>query len=593
MVKLSPSLAELDHFAPSNWCALSHSDTDVGSIGPALLTPSSALFQTGKSGDGWVLDSANLGNTINGSTGTHIGSCQTSDAVFGGTAWDSSSSRIYVPCDGVGIVALNVNTTAHTFTLAWEQTLGYSPGPPILAGGYIWATSQFGGTLHRINPADGTESTFAINSASRFNTPAADSGRVFVADHTPNSGVNGYEIREINFGNVSPPPPPSCFIPVTQSATASNAFHPVAPFRILDTRRTGGPIPGGTARDIQVAGFPGSNVPPGATAAVLNVTVTDTNFASYLTIYPANQPRPTTSNLNWVANQTVAGLVQTALGANGHLEAFNYGGSADLVVDVEGYFTTSGGPDGLYNPIVPTRALDTRQSPPPIGQGQTRNVQVTNITGVPATGVEAVVVNLTAVGGTYNSYLTAWPAGQAQPTASNLNWTTGAIVANRATVPVGSNGQLTLYNYGGAVDVVVDVVGYYTDATLGGSGLRFTGLTPYRVLDTRPCGVGPYNTPFGQGVTRAVQVTGTINGGTTPSGAQAVVANVTATVGTYPSYLTVWPAGAPRPATSDQNWTVGMTVPNLVLVKLGGGQIDVYNHAGGVDVVVDVAGYYS
>ena len=60
-----------------------------------------------------------------------------------------------------------------------------------------------------------------------------------------------------------------------------------------------------------------------------------------------------------------------------------------------------------------------------------------------------------------------------------------------------------------------------------------------------------------------------------------------------PSFLTAWPDTAAQPLASDQNWTGGMTVPNLAVVQVGPtGKIDLYNAAGTTDVVIDVAGWY-
>ena len=215
VIKLSPTLQELDHFAPSNWCTMHHTDQDMGSIGPVLLS-NNTLFQTAKTGQGWILSTTNLGNTTNGSLGTHIPGCATGDAAFGSSAWDGT--KVYVPCDGYGVVALNADTVNKTFTEAWVTPGGYSPGPPIVAGGYVWATNQGGGTLHRINPADGTETTFAMGSAARFNTPAADSGRIFVAQNSPSA------IRELNFATVTPPSPPLPAVRAALPAMSNQAY---------------------------------------------------------------------------------------------------------------------------------------------------------------------------------------------------------------------------------------------------------------------------------------------------------------------------------------------------------------------------------
>ena len=73
----------------------------------------------------------------------------------------------------------------------------------------------------------------------------------------------------------------------------------------------------------------------------------------------------------------------------------------------------------------------------------------------------------------------------------------------------------------------------------------------------------------------------------------AVVLNVTVTDTTGQSYLTVWPDGANQPTASDLNWVPGLTVPNLVVVKVGSnGKIDLFNPAGSTDVIIDVVGWY-
>jgi len=81
---------------------------------------------------------------------------------------------------------------------------------------------------------------------------------------------------------------------------------------------------------------------------------------------------------------------------------------------------------------------------------------------------------------------------------------------------------------------------------------------------------------------------------TAASPPRAVILNLTATDGTAPSFLTAWPDGQPRPATSDLNLRVGQTVPNLVVVELGSsGKVDLFNAAGSVNLVADVLGWYS
>ena len=63
--------------------------------------------------------------------------------------------------------------------------------------------------------------------------------------------------------------------------------------------------------------------------------------------------------------------------------------------------------------------------------------------------------------------------------------------------------------------------------------------------------------------------------------------------GTSPSFLTVYPAGVTMPTVSNVNFTAGEAVANRVTIGIGtGGQIEVYNHTGTVNVDIDVDGYY-
>jgi hypothetical protein len=145
--------------------------------------------------------------------------------------------------------------------------------------------------------------------------------------------------------------------------------------------------------------------------------------------------------------------------------------------------------------------MDTRPAAPtidglfaatgPIGPGGTSNLTVVNRGGVPATGVGAVALNVTATNPTSNSYLTVWPTGKDQPLASNLNFGVGRTVPNMVIVPVGAGGQISIYNNTGTVDVIVDVLGWFP------TGASYTGLTPARQMDTRipaprpAAGIGP------------------------------------------------------------------------------------------------------
>jgi hypothetical protein len=82
-------------------------------------------------------------------------------------------------------------------------------------------------------------------------------------------------------------------------------------------------------------------------------------------------------------------------------------------------------------------------------------------------------------------------------------------------------------------------------------------------------------------------------GGVPASGVGSVALNVTAARPSEAGFLTVWPAGQPRPNASSLNFTPGLTVPNMVIVPVGaGGQISIVNESGTTDVLVDVLGWF-
>jgi hypothetical protein len=323
----------------------------------------------------------------------------------------------------------------------------------------------------------------------------------------------------------------------------------------------------------------------------LNVTATNTTSTSFLTVYPTGSSLPTASNLNWIPRLTVPNLVTVPVGAGGKVTLYNGFGSADVVIDVEGWYGPSGPAtrDGLYNAVSPARLLDTRFGTgtggrvAPLGQGQMITVQATGRGGVPASGVSAVVLNVTATEPTSGGYLTVFPAGGSVPLASNLNFVAGETVPNRVVVPVGSGGAVRIFNGLGQVHVVVDVGGWFTDATTTVGGSRFVALEPQRILDTRG-GFGA----FPPGGTATITLTDPAAMGIT-----AVVMNATVTNTSAWSYLIVWPDNAGRPLASDLNYADLRTVANLVAAKLGaGGGLNLYNAAGFANLVLDLDGYY-
>jgi IPT/TIG domain/Carboxypeptidase regulatory-like domain len=244
---------------------------------------------------------------------------------------------------------------------------------------------------------------------------------------------------------------------------------------------------------------------------------------------------------------------------------------------------------GAFVAVSPARILDTRSTGGKLAAGESRPIPVTGLGGVPSSGVSAVVLNVTVTETTAGGYLTVSPTGSARPTASNLNWSgAGVTIPNAVVVKLGSGGKVDVFQSGpGTAQVIVDVAGYYLGGSVTEAG-GFTALSPQRILDTRATGGA-----ISAGSARSLRVTG--QGGVPASNVSAVVLNVTVTETTAGGYLTVSPTGVARPTASNLNWSrSGVTIPNLVVVKVGdGGAVDLFQSGPGTaQVIVDVAGYF-
>ena len=125
-------------------------------------------------------------------------------------------------------------------------------------------------------------------------------------------------------------------------------------------------------------------------------------------------------------------------------------------------------------------------------------------------------------------------------------------------------------------------------------GTRYTPVTPVRVLDTRS-GLGAPPGRLGTGRFLDVQVSGGSSG--VPSGATAVVLNVTGVGPTAATDLRVYPtprSGSAQPLVSSLNLSAGAVRANLVTVPIGSaGRVRVLNSGGAVHVLADVQGWYA
>jgi hypothetical protein len=223
--------------------------------------------------------------------------------------------------------------------------------------------------------------------------------------------------------------------------------------------------------NVQVTG--GNGVPTGASAAIVNVTVANPAAGGYLTVYPDGVATPFASNVNYTAGEVTANRVIVPLSTGGGITVYS-SARADVIVDISGYYSGTGGSGTEFSPeSSPVRICDSRPGNPSgltgtatqcdgqtIGAGKTLTLQVTGLAGVPA-DAKAVVINLTGVLPTAPTYLTVFP-GPSRPFASDLNPPQGGVQANLTVATLSSSGTISIYNSAGSINVVVDVLGWYS-----------------------------------------------------------------------------------------------------------------------------------
>jgi hypothetical protein len=244
----------------------------------------------------------------------------------------------------------------------------------------------------------------------------------------------------------------------TYAPSTGSLFTGKTPTRVLDTRNSIGnhkaKLGPGATLNLTIPGLPS-----GVTAVALNVTATAPTAAGYLTVYPGGKARPTASNLNFVAGQTIANLVLVPVGPNNTVTFYNNGGTVHVVADLVGTYAPTTG--SLFTGKAPTRVLDTRNDignhKAKLGPGAILTLTIPNL---PA-GVTAVALNVTATAPTAGSFLTVYPGNEGRPTTSSLNFVAGQTIPNLALVRVGPGNTVRFYNNSGTVHVIADLTGYF------------------------------------------------------------------------------------------------------------------------------------
>ena len=342
----------------------------------------------------------------------------------------------------------------------------------------------------------------------------------------------------------------------------SYEYQPLPPLRVSDTRAIGQRIAAGGTLTVDISAF----TPATSVAAAINVTAASPAAAGYLTVWPCDAERPVASSVNFLAGQNRGAQATTLLRQPDRALCVFSNTSTDIIVDLQGVFVPTGAL--RFEPITPDRRLDTRNT------GRAATIPIA----APA-GAQAIAATLTVTGGSSAGFLTAYPCASTPPVVSNVNWEAGETVAGAVFVPVADDGTFCVFT-STPTDVIVDITGVFSDS----GSLRFTPVTPTRMVDTRT-GIGGWrgHPDVGQ----------TIEIGAAPADAVAVTGTITIAYPGIDGYLTGTTCGQPPGATSSVNGAGASVMANSLTVGLSPGGNLCINASVAAHTLFDTTGWWT
>jgi polyvinyl alcohol dehydrogenase (cytochrome) len=178
VVKLTPDLRVLASYKDT----VAGGDEDL-STGNPVLVGHGEVFAIGKTDIGYLLRTSNLSEVtaIKGICGSNPD---------GGPAYDATTNRIYVPCEGGGIETVDLTTRSAGPTFGGSSA--GANGAPILIGDELWATNYHTGYLYEygITGPMTARQTLAVGPMATFTSPSTALGLLLVPTDT---GVIAYE----------------------------------------------------------------------------------------------------------------------------------------------------------------------------------------------------------------------------------------------------------------------------------------------------------------------------------------------------------------------------------------------------------------
>ncbi len=244
----------------------------------------------------------------------------------------------------------------------------------------------------------------------------------------------------------------------------------VSPARVVNTSTTTPKTPIGALapRSLKIAGL--YSVPANATSVVLNVTAVAPTAAGSITVYPKGTSKPATKNINFASGQTISNTVIVKLGTGvvanaGYISIANSAGSTNVIVDVVGYFSSTA-TGSRYFTKTAVRTFNTADgtggSLAKIGAGATVKLTIAGRSGIPSTGVKAILMNVSASGRSAAGGITVSAAGSTKPAMMQVYGAANTTMSNMVVSALGETpGKVSIFNTAGTTNVMADLAGYF------------------------------------------------------------------------------------------------------------------------------------
>ena len=393
---------------------------------------------------------------------------------------------------------------------------------------------------------------------------------------------------------------------VARAQAPDGLFVPIAPQRLIDTRKSRDPFTissVGSNRDIDLVGNLeiGADTKSSVIGVFVNITVLDATTSGFVTVFPSSRSRPNSSIVNFTPNDISSNgfFIATPSGSVSRFSMVSesgISGQANVILDVAGIVTSDVAVNDAARlvAVLPNRVFDSRRGAV-VGPHSLTRVDFTN----DEQGVVAVAINITVDNWRKNSLATfiglVSDEKSVLPETSLINVERRETKSNFSIIPVDETGHAVFFNSEGDTNLIIDQVGYFTtDQSATATSGRIVLLdTPFRVLDSRPSSLGP-----GQQVTWDFQPfilslgssrIGLENSRVFFGNFTAVNVRRRAAGLRVADYITIFPTGTARPDTSNITVGDGQTLANSGLFMVSDTGLDIYNDDGYADYLLDVS----